>query len=141
MIISIDDTEKKRWFQTSEVEELRGLFLTEAELYATVQELYPVFSLERIMLEGARTLARRKIAEAHSDRMRGMPTRPGSADKRLQRAFDRLNSANEKAKAAGKPLRKVTAYTLSEAANPPTSWRTAARWIKDNVQGADPDKS
>jgi len=131
VIIDIDDKHKKRWHASSEVASLRYLELTEQELYGEVRKQYPQYTIERIIQEGAQTLARRKLAEAHSLRLRGQRTRPGSADKRLERAFDRLHNANDKLRAAGRPLRKVTAYTLSETAK--TSWRTAARWIAENV--------
>ena len=138
VIIEIDDKHKKRWHASSEVASLRYLELTEQELYDEVRKHYPQYTITRIIQEGAQTLARRKLAEAHSLKLRGQRTKPGSADKRLERAFDRLNNENDKLRAAGRTLRKVTAYTLSETAK--TSWRTASRWIAENVDSPDATK-
>jgi hypothetical protein len=128
--IRIDDKKRARPLATSEVPTLRDREFTDAELFAEVTKLYPKYDLQRIFNEGARTLAKRKIAEAHSTRMLGQRTKPGSADIRLASAFERLNENNAKAKAKGRPTRKVTAWTLSETAK--TSWRTAKRWIEEN---------
>jgi hypothetical protein len=127
--LALDNVKVQRWFRTSRVESLKTLTSTEYGLLNEVLKAYPEYTIERVIREGTQYYAKRLMALANSADAKRTPRRKGVANNRIAKVYAKMEAANEKARAAGKPVKSLSASSLAVAAK--TNIATAQRFLEE----------
>jgi hypothetical protein len=127
--LALDNAKVQRWFGTSRVASLRKLTSTEYGLLNEVLKTYPEYTIEQVIREGTQYYAKRLIALANSADAKRTPRRKGVANVRIAKVYAKTEAANVKARAAGKPVKSLSAASLAVAAK--TNIATARRFLEE----------
>ena len=127
--LALDNVKVQRWFRTSRVESLKTLTSTEYGLLNEVLKAYPEYTIERVIREGTQYYAKRLMALANSADAKRTPRRKGVANNRIAKVYAKMEVANEKARAAGKPVKSLSASSLAVSAE--TNIATAQRFLEE----------
>lgn len=129
VMVTFDADNVERWFANSNVESLRKWKGSEAELISEALKLEPSYSLEELIREGSRLIAKRLISIARTEKRATAPRGvKGQADKRLAAAFKKLIRESDSARKRGEAVSEITPYYLADAAE--TGSRTAKQWLE-----------
>jgi hypothetical protein len=127
--LSLDNSKVQRWFGTSRVESLRKLTSTEYGLLNEVLKAYPEYTIEQVIREGTQYYAKRLMALANSADAKRTPRRKGVANARIAKVYAKMEAANEKARAAGEPVKSLSAASIAVAAK--TNIATVRRFLEE----------